>query len=188
MLRWPNIFKSLSLNKNTQNTILQRMGKVFWWWQINELILAFLRVYSPCVNTPPCIFTLFFSFPLVLKAKNVTLGVHPRCNAGAEQEAGRCGVLLLLGCSVLSCIVIFLAIVPPAISTVTVSTLSLSATFPLIKSEQPPTLVFLNSNQVQKTVSNFRTFPTQNVSHWLYFLSAFPSCCKSILYPESEPC
>lgn len=47
--------------------------------------------------------------------------------------------------------------------------------------------LFLSSKQIQKTAWNFRTFPTQCVSHWLDFLSAFPSCCKSILFLESEP-
>lgn len=118
-------------------------------------------VYSPFVNTAQCVFTLFFPFPLVLKAENLTLWLHPRCNAGAEQKAGRCGVLLLLGCSVLSWVVIILAVVPHAISTVTATSCGSSLT----KSEQPSTLPFLNSKQLQKTASTFRTFPTQSVSH-----------------------
>lgn len=116
------------------------------------------------------VFSLCFSpSPLSWGPRKVTLWLHPRCKAGAEQEIGGCSVLPLLGCSVLSWAVIFLAVVPPAISTVTVPLCA----FSLTKSEQPPTFSFWTQTRYKRlhqisAAPLYRVYLTDFISSLLF--------------------
>lgn len=94
------------------------------WQSILKMMTAkrahfFLFGSSPTFLSLQCVFSPPPPFPLVLNAKNVTLWLHRRLNLGAEQEISRCGVLLLFHRSALSSVVIFLAILPPAVHAIT---------------------------------------------------------------------